>query len=95
MLNPHVSFKIVEIIVCPLQARDTVRLASRISIPEVNYGKSLDKEVETMFHKTTNSMERKKISIPIWLIIVSVVSAFLVLMVIVAILIKVGSPRCH
>ncbi|XP_053373891.1 integrin alpha-2-like [Mercenaria mercenaria] len=73
-----------------LQAKDTVRLASRISIPEVNFGKSLDKEVETMFHKTTNAMERKKISIPIWLIIVSVVSAFLVLLVIVAILIKVG-----
>ncbi|KAL4222565.1 integrin [Mactra antiquata] len=73
-----------------LQARDTLRLASRISIPEVNYGKSLDKETETMFHKTSNAMERKKISIPIWLIIVSVVSAFLVLLVIVAILFKVG-----
>ncbi|XP_060600943.1 integrin alpha-2-like [Ruditapes philippinarum] len=73
-----------------LQAKDTVRLASRISIPDVNFGKSLDKEVETMFHKTTNAMERKRVSIPIWLIIVSVVSAFLVLLVIVAILIKVG-----
>ena len=42
-----------------------------------------------MFHKTTIDMERKKISIPIWLVIVSVVSAFLVLLVIVAILVKV------
>jgi len=44
-----------------------------------------------MFHKTTNSMERRKLSIPVWLIIVSVVSAFLVLLVIIAILIKVST----
>ncbi|WAQ94140.1 ITA9-like protein [Mya arenaria] len=85
-----VNMSVSRQILSRLQARDTVRLASRVSIPEVNYGKSLDKEVETMFHKTTNSMERKKLSIPIWLIIVSVVSAFLVLLVIIAILIKIG-----
>ena len=47
-------------------------------------------QVVTPFHKTSTGMERKKISIPIWLVIVSVVSAFLVLLVIVAILVKVG-----
>ena len=51
---------------------------------------SLLLQVETTFHKTTLDMVRKKINIPIWLIIVSVVSAFLVLLVIVAILIKVN-----
>ncbi|KAH3720452.1 hypothetical protein DPMN_063351, partial [Dreissena polymorpha] len=90
-----VNMSVSKQILTRLQARDTVRLASRVSIPEVNFGKSLDKEVETMFHKSTNSMERKKIAIPIWLIIVSVVSAFLVLLVIVAILIKVGFFKRH
>lgn len=73
-----------------LQARDSVELVSRVSIGSVLLGQSLQSEVETIFHKTTNAMERKKMAIPIWLIIVSVVSAFFVLLVIVAILIKVG-----
>ena len=42
-----------------------------------------------MFHKTSKDVEKRKRSIPIWLVIVSVVSAFLILLVLVAILIKV------